>query len=146
MPISCIELLVEALKYYGIKEIPGPDHNASVVDFFHEIGYDHINDDETAWCSAFINYIAQKCGYESSGKLNARSWLDVGNEISLPFPGDIVIFWRGSKDSWTGHVGLYVNKLGSQIYVLGGNQSNQVNIYAYPESKLLGYRRLSKIV
>jgi hypothetical protein len=28
------------------------------------------------------------------------------------------------------------------IYVLGGNQNNQVKISAYPDNRLLGYRRL----
>lgn len=134
-----------ALSQYGIKEIVGKQHNPEVLKYFTEIGHSWVKNDETAWCSAFINWVAKKSGLEYSGKLDARSWLKVGDKVKIPRRGDVVIFWRGSKDSWMGHVGLFIRETPNWVYVLGGNQSNQVKISAYPKNKLLGYRRLNKI-
>lgn len=133
-----------ALTQYGIKEIVGKNHNAAVVGYFKDIGFEQINDDETPWCSAFVNWCAMRAKYERTSNLTARSWLKIGVKIITPQLGDIVIFQRGSS-SWMGHVGIYVNQDLDNIYVLSGNQSNMVNISAYPKNKLLGFRRLRKI-
>ena len=37
---------------------------------------------------------------------------------------------------------FFVERDGPYIHVLGGNQNNQVNIKPYPESRLLGVRRM----
>lgn len=135
-----------ALKYYGVKEVSGGVHNPIILDFFSEIGYSHKDHpwitDETAWCSAFANAVAKRSGREYSGKLNARSWLSVGQEIETPDIGDIVVFWRGSPTDWRGHVGFYISEDATHIYTLGGNQSNMVCIQPYPKKQLIGYRRL----
>ena len=138
------DLLEEAFDHYGIEEITGSDHNPDIVGFFDEIGHSWVRDDETAWCSAFINYIAKRTGYERSGQLTARSWLDVGTEIETPERGCIVVLWRGSLSSWKGHVGLYINSDDRYIYILGGNQDNSVCIKRYPKERLLSYRKLNK--
>lgn len=105
-----------------------------------------INDDETPWCSIFLNWCAKKAGFERTGKANARSWLNVGRKVDIPEPGDTVIFWRGSKDSWKGHVGLFMGYGEDEdvIFSLGGNQGNQVSITEMPANQLLGFRRLAK--
>jgi len=131
-----------ALSQIGIKEIVGKAHNKEVLKYFSEIGHAWVKDDETAWCSAFVNWVCKKAGRSYSGKLNARSWLSVGTPIKEAELGDIVIFWRDSKTSWKGHVALFVRETPSWVYVLGGNQNNQVKIQAYPKSRLLGYRRV----
>jgi len=132
----------KAFSQYGIKEIVGREHNPVVLKYFSEIGHPWVKDDETAWCSAFVNWVCKKTNKAYSGKLNARSWMDVGIETTTPELGDIVVLWRESKSSWKGHVGFYVRETKSWVYVLGGNQSNQVKVTAYPKSRLLGYRRL----
>ena len=80
------------------------------------------------------------CDAPYTGKLNARSWLDIGMETNNPQPGDVVVLWRESKNSWKGHVGFYINRVDDEIFILGGNQDNQVKISGYPSSRLLGYR------
>jgi len=139
------ELLREMLKYYGLKEVFGPQHNPEIVKMFHDIGYEWVNDDETPWCSAALSWFCKRLGYERSGKLNARSWLEVGEEIIEPELGDVVIFWRGTKDSKLGHVGLYINVQKPLVYSLGGNQENMIGINPYALSRVLGYRRLPRI-
>ena len=140
------EILEEMLTNYGLSEIDGPLSNPDILKFFSEIGFSWVSDDsETAWCSAVINFFAKRHGYERSGKLDARSWLKVGEIVTEPKLGDIVVFWRESKESWKGHVAIYINSNEKYIWCAGGNQSNQINITAYPKSRLLGYRRLKKI-
>lgn len=137
-----------ARTYIGTREIPGKKHNPVIVGWLRRIAT-WISDDETAWCSAFVDHCARETGREHSGKLNARSWLEVGEEIPLSQarPGDVVIFWRGSRDAWTGHVAFleHVNLKRGLIYVLGGNQGNEVNVSGYPRERLLGIRRLRSL-
>ncbi len=139
------EVFAHAFQFYGMEEVRGEKHNPTILKFFSEIGHSWVQSDETAWCSAFINYLAKVNGYEWSGKLNARSWLHVGRRVNIPNPGDIVIFWRESPESWKGHVALYCHHDDLNVYCLGGNQSNQVCIKAYPRSRVLQYRQLNKI-
>ena len=132
-----------ALSQIGIKEIVGRKHNPEVLKYFKEIGQSWVKDDETAWCSAFANWVCKKVGLPYSKKLNARSWLKVGRQVYTPQLGDVVVFWRENPQSWKGHVAFFVRETPNWIYVLGGNQNNQVKISAYPKNRLLQYRRLS---
>ena len=129
-----------ALSQYGIKEIRGKDDNLEVIKYFDEIGFDgKALKDETAWCSAFVNWVCMKCNLPYTRKLNARSWLDVGMPTKDPKQGDIVVLWRGERNGWKGHVGFYVRETETHIYILGGNQGNQVQIAPYPKTRLLEY-------
>jgi len=130
-----------AFSQYGIKEIKGEKDNPEILKYFNEIGYNgSVLKDETAWCSAFVNWVLKISDAPYSGKLNARSWLKIGMETDCPEKGDVVVFWRGSKNSWKGHVGFFINAIGDEVFVLGGNQNNQVKISSYPKERLLGYR------
>jgi len=139
------DLLVTALSQYGISEIPGEINNPEVLKYFDEIGHAWVDEETTPWCAAFINWVAQQAGYEMTGKLNARSFLDIGDEIQTPQLGDLVIFWRKSKNSVYGHVAIFIREAEHVLYVLSGNQKNQVNISAYRKDRVLGYRRLRKV-
>lgn len=131
-----------AISLVGTKEVDGPGNNPVILGWAKELGIPYVSDD-TAWCSLFINYVAFKSGLPYTKKLNARSWLDIGTKVTTPKVGDVCVFWREHKDSWKGHVGLYLGEQGGNINVLGGNQSNAVNVQQYPVSRLLGYRRLT---
>lgn len=147
---------ITALSQYGTTEIVGKKDNPEVLKYFNEIGFSHLNlKDETAWCSAFVNWCFAVNRLPFTARLNATSWLDWGNEVDPPENargGDVVVFWRGKKkgekiagtDLMKGHVGFFVNydPDGKSINVLGGNQGNKVQIIKYPISKLLGIRRL----
>jgi len=133
-----------ALKYYGMREIVGGMHNDKILEMFKYIGHSWVHDDETAWCACFINYCLKKSGYLNTGKLNARSFLDLPNAIVQPQLGDIMIFWRVAPDTVYGHVGFFINELWEDpdgYFILSGNQNNQVNIMEYPKLRLLGIRR-----
>ena len=139
------KILKIAIAELGQKEISGPQNNPTIVNYAKEAGFAWVDDDETPWCSIFVNWVAKKAGLKQSGKANARSWLLEGlNVDAAPEPGDIVVFWRGSPDSWIGHVGFFFGFSidGERVYCLGGNQGNQVSVSAYPIDNVLGFRRL----
>ena len=132
-----------ASQYIGMQEIIGEQDNQTIVQMFQDIGYGWIKDDETSWCSCFINWLAFKLNCERSGKLDARSWISIGKTELNPRPGDIVVFWRESLTSWKGHVALFLGYSSTgDILCLGGNQSNEVNITIYPKERVLSFRRL----
>ena len=135
------------LSQYGVTETLGELHNNIILNYFKEIGLAWVTTDETAWCSAFANWVALKSCKEQSGALTARSWLKVGSKTTAPKQGDIVVFWRDNKHSWKGHVGFFIrySQDKKHIYCLGGNQNNQVNIKPYPSYRLLGFRKLKNI-
>lgn len=140
-----------AFTQVGVSEIEGEKDNPEILKYFNELGFDGSKlKDETAWCSAVINYLCKKLNLNYSGKLDARSWLGVGIPVENPQPGDIVVFWRGSDPNdfipgtqvKKGHVGLFINKVDGLIWVLGGNQGNRFSLEPYSDNKLLGYRRV----
>ena len=138
------KLFIEAVNQLGQKEIEGAEDNPVIVNYAKESNFGWVDDDETPWCSIFLNWCAAKAGLEKSSKANARSWLLVGDKTENPEPGDIVVLWRGAVDSWEGHVGILFgfSKDSKRVYILGGNQGNQVSIAGFPTEQVLGYRRL----
>ena len=120
-------------------------NNPKVVAYFKDSGNPGVKDDETAWCAAFVGAMLRRAGVKSTGALNARSYLDWGKPVDRKDaqPGDVVIFKRGNS-SWQGHVAFFVKDRGALIDVLGGNQSNAVNVKGYQAAALLGIRRPPK--
>jgi uncharacterized protein (TIGR02594 family) len=139
------DLLLELLRNYGLKEIDGSLSNPEIIAMGKFLGYKIKDDSTTAWCSLCLNFYAKKMGYEYSNKLNARSWLSVGTEVMVLQMGDVVVYWRNRKDSWEGHVGLYISEENGLIWTLGGNQNNGLNISLYNKNRVLGYRKLNKL-
>ncbi|HZG46658.1 MAG TPA: hypothetical protein VEZ41_10420 [Allosphingosinicella sp.] len=57
----------------------------------------------------------------------------------------MLVFWRGDRDGWKGHVGFYVGEEPKQgnttvYHVLGGNQSNKVCVARLAANRLLAAR------
>lgn len=135
-----------AQSYIGTTEGPGLEDNPAVMAMYASVGHDWVEHDSVAWCAAFVGHCLEKAGLRSTRRLNARSYLDWGIPVDLADaqPGDIVVLSRGSK-SWQGHVGFFVKTAGAMIEVLGGNQSDAVNIRRYAKSRLLGVRRAGNV-
>lgn len=130
-----------ALSQYGIAEIKGEKHNPEVLRYFHDIGHKWVLDDETGWCAAFVNWCLLQAGVKGTGKLNAKSFVDWGEEVKTPVPGDIAVFDRGGA---FGHVGFFIRQTSKYIYLLGGNQGDCVSIVKEDISKLISIRREPK--
>jgi len=139
------QLIKIALAEYGVTEIPGDEHSPDVLKYFHQTGRDWVKDDDTVdWCDVFMDWVILKAGLRPTEGLNAREWLKEGQIIKTPELGDLVILWRESRESWKGHVGLYIRESDRFVWVLGGNQGNSVRISAYRKERVLGYRRLKR--
>lgn len=139
------QLLKIAFNELGTEEIVGDKHNPQVLKYASDTKIAGITTDEIAWCSTFVNWVAWKAGLQYSGKANARSWLNVGTKVTLPEPGDVVVFWRESPQSWKGHVGIFVGVSfdKKRVYCIGGNQGNRVSVSAYRIDTVLSYQRLA---
>jgi len=144
------DILKVALSQYGVTEIKGKIDNPAVLKYFHETGRTWVNNDETPWCDAFLDWCAMKAGLKFTPGLTARAWLRAGEavepekvtEMALEIP-IICVLWRGEKVGIYGHVGLVTRLDTDSVWLLGGNQGiGQVNIRPFALHKVLGYRRL----
>ena len=122
----------------GVDEIRGDDHTPRIIEY-HAATSLSATTDETPWCSSFVNWCMMKSGEDRTNSAAARSWLRWGSPLDDPQLGCVVIFSRPPNPS-SGHVAFFVRSEARRVWVLGGNQSNQVNIASYPEDRLLGYR------
>ena len=129
-----------ALKELGVAEVPGPGDNQRIVEYLRStnLGGDMAANDETPWCSAFVNFCVEKAGFAGTDSASARSWLNWGRETDAPVAGCIAVFTRGAPPN--GHVAFYVSETADQIKVLGGNQGDKVGYAYYPKSRLLSCR------
>lgn len=97
-------------------------------------------DDKASWCSSFVNWSLAQAGIAGTGSALARSWLDWGETLSEPLPGCIAVLSREDPTGWKGHVGFFLRMDAQSIFLLGGNQLDQVREHFYPKANLLGYR------
>jgi len=78
-----------------------------------------------------------------NGGTYAASPMTVGGlwGVGLPAPalGAIATKKRGNS-SWQGHTGLVVGANKDQVFLLGGNQSDAVNVAAFKCSEIVAYR------
>jgi uncharacterized protein (TIGR02594 family) len=140
-PAAALPWLAEARRLIGTREIPGPRDNPVILDWARatRIPYD---DDETPWCGLFMAHcIAATLPDEPlpANPLGARNWLKFGRDMA-PQMGAILVFSRGSVQSWSGHVALYAGEEAEMFHILGGNQSDTVSIAKIAKSRLLGAR------
>ncbi len=122
----------------GVTEYPGEQHNPMILKY-HRAVLGGLKRDEDSWCSSFVSWCLEEAGLPSTDSATARSYLQYGVQTS-PKVGAIVVFWRERRSSWKGHVGFFVYQDEKNVYCLGGNQGNSVNIAAYPKSRVLDYR------
>jgi len=129
----------------GQRDYPGPRYNPRVVEYLNTTGLQG-NDDETSWCSAFVNWCMLQARQRGTNNAAAKSWLTYGQARGSPRPGCIVVLWRESPSSWKGHVGFFDGfDIGNRVRLLGGNQSggvswDEVCVANFPQERVLGYR------
>lgn len=129
----------------GVTEVKGEESNPRIMAYAQQIGFDNwYHNDDTPWCSVFLNWAAEQAGLERSDDGRARSWQSVGKVIERPEPGDIALFAPTAERDRITHVGIYVgySQDYKRIYLLGGNQSDQVNISGFRVETLVEFRRL----
>ena len=129
--------------YLALAEWPGATHNPAIVKMFADVGHDHVRDDETSWCAAFVGAVLASLGLPHTGKLNARSYMTYGAAVRTEAarPGDIVVLWRESRESWKGHVAFFKEFRDGKVILRGGNQGNAVSDAPYAMDRILAIRR-----
>lgn len=127
-----------ALGWLGIREVRGRRHNRTVVEWLTSVKR-WATRDEVPWCAAFVDAVLRAAGKCGTGSLRARSYETWGVESDGRF-GDVVVLSRG-RNPRKGHVGFVVGKSSRHVYVLGGNQGNEVSIRRYPIRRVVTYRR-----
>jgi uncharacterized protein (TIGR02594 family) len=111
----------------GTNEVRGARDNARVVEY-HQTTTLRANDDETSWCSSFVNWTMEQAGVRGTDSAAARSWLNWGQAVPIDAasvrPGDVIVFPRGNNPA-QGHVAIVDEVLANgRVRVVGGNQSN----------------------
>jgi len=142
--------------YLGLEEVEGAGSNPLIVGMLKQDAPWLAGGDEIPWCAAFVNHVAARIpGMPRSKKLNARSWLAVGQDVRLPDAKvgfDVVVLSRGVGAPGAnvldapGHVGFYGGWRAaagrpSEVLVLGGNQGDAVTAAWFPAARILGIRR-----
>lgn len=127
-----------AVSLYGTKEIPGAKHSPVIMGWIKKLGAKilgiNVTDDETAWCGTFVAYCLHSNGLPTAPiAVRAKAWATYGRQLNGPRLGCIMVFDR----SGGGHVGFYTGEDNTHYHILGGNQSNMVNIMRLEKSRLV---------
>lgn len=149
--MSELNWLQIAKSYIGTQEIKGVEHSPAVLALWKS-AFDAVNqpiaeiftNDETAWCGGFVGGVLAQSGlghHIPKTFSMARSWARAGTPLGKPTYGCVVVFWRGSPKSASGHVGFCVgqDKAGN-LMILGGNQADAVNIKPFSKNRVIAYR------
>lgn len=151
--------VAEARRFIGTKEIKGSLHEAKIITLIKSaekatnqnlswlFGKDKSGktayNDETAWCGSFLAGIFTNVGLGHKipkDFYRAKAWEASGTKLTKPAYGCVVTFTRDGG----GHVGIVVGitKAG-YLKVLGGNQSDAVNIADFDPKRVSSYRWVS---
>lgn len=129
-----------ALSLRGTKETPGSGNTKRIMEWAAKLGGDvkkTYTADSIPWCGLFTGYCLVAAGHNGiQTPLWALSWNQYDKKLSKPCWGCILVFTRNGG----GHVGFAVGEDSTYFYVLGGNQSDQVNIAKVAKSRCVGYR------
>lgn len=129
-----------ARREIGQREVVGSSHNMRIIEYLQsceKLDASAQKKDETAWCSAFVNWVMEQSGIQGTDSAWALDWRGWGNAKNTPKLGAIAVFSRDAG----GHVGFLIEDKGTKIRLLGGNQSNSVKISTYPKDGTLGGMR-----
>ncbi len=129
--------LQQARQLDGLREVKGAEHSPEILQMWKDIRRGGIKDDETPWCAAFAGAMLERSGIQSSRFESAKSYLQWGDPLPGPVYGCIVVFTREGG----GHVGFVVGwDEQGRLLVLGGNQGDAVNVKAFTQDRVSGYR------
>jgi len=139
---TSLKLYNHALEDFGLSEISGPGSNARIKAAI-TLAADWLNPDDskTAWCGCMMGLWFTELGLKPVDEFyRAASWKSVGKPILLSEArqGDICILSRtGGK-----HVALFSKLSNDQVFLLGGNQHNSVNISSFHKDFVESVRRV----
>jgi hypothetical protein len=122
------QILVQAKKLIGTKEIFGPKHNDEIMSWAKDLGIEKIyTNDEIAWCGLFMAIVCKRAKLEIN--MTAREALWALNWNKFGTRQKVAMLGVGEDDVC--------------YHILGGNQSNMVNITRIAKNRLSQIRRTS---
>jgi len=130
----------------GQKEIAGARDSSRIVGY-HKSTSLRAGDDETPWCSSFVNWTLERAGHRGTDSAAAISWKHWGNKVdglNNAKEGDVVVLHSSTGN----HVAFFTGKGDGSVTLLGGNQSDQVkkSTYNLNEWEVVAVRRPEHLV
>jgi uncharacterized protein (TIGR02594 family) len=129
-----------AERYIGTKEYPGAGNNPVILQWasktarFLGISY---KQDSVPWCGLFTAFCINEVGLVPvKVAVRASEWAKFGVAVREPVLGAIAVFTREGG----GHVGFVVGHDADALHVLGGNQSDAVNVQRIAKSRCSAMR------
>lgn len=124
--------MIIAMNELGQTEVTGKNANPRIMEYFKASSFWGEDDSgaQNAWCASFTSWVMNQNGYAlPQNAFRAKSWINFGKAISKPIYGAIGVKSRAGG----GHVAFVVGRSrdANLLYMLGGNQANEVNICAY---------------
>lgn len=111
----------------GTKEFAGKQNNSVIIGWAKKIGgwiSSFYKEDSIPWCGLYVAHCMKEAGFPvRQDALSALSWSSYERSCE-PCLGAIMVFNR----SGGGHVGFYVGEDHEAYHILGGNQSDMVNV------------------
>ena len=130
--------LQAGMSYIGTKEVPGAKDSKVIIDWAKDEGGDIAQEythDSIPWCALFANMALTKASLKGTETLWALDF--AGNWPSVKLTGPAVGAFAPMLRSGGGHIGIVVGQdQHSNIMLLGGNQSDAVNIKPFTRSRL----------
>ncbi len=131
-----------ARRFEGLKEIPGPKHNPTIMQWaatgpaWIKAAY---TGDEIPWCGLFCAGVFREAipGVKlPANPLSAAAWGPWGQKLLQPSLGALLVFKRPGG----GHVGFYEGEDATCYHVRGGNQGNAVSVVRIEKNRLVALR------
>lgn len=134
----------------------GSDNHGPDIRRYHEVT--GASEGES-WCASFISY----CFKEGNGgttpyqptagarktlaRFKAKGWDFAASVNNPPAAGDIIVWYRGPRNGWMGHIGIVSDYRDGIVYTIEGNRGpypSKVSAFSYTLGqidKLLGFGR-----
>lgn len=138
----------------GIKEIAGPTSHPQILDWLQRCEQLYptdipLDDSKYAWCGVFVGCMVldERLSNKTSTLppppkyfQGAKRWLNwsEAREFNKTKRGDVAILSRGRG---LFHVAIVANVYSDGLGLVGGNQSDEVNVTFYPWTKVKSIRR-----
>lgn len=134
--------MVIARSLVGTKEY-GRGDNPVIMQWAELADIPGYSGDDIPWCGLFVAHCLSAAGIDPIDQpLWARNWAKFGTKLDDPAYGAVMVFVRNGG----GHVGFYVGEQGSSYLILGGNQSDSVNVSPVSKSRLMAVRYPTRFV
>lgn len=118
-----------ALAEVGVLEDTRAGKSTTRIEQYHAVTKAGRAVDDVPWCASFVSFCLEQCGILSTRSKTATSYASYGIATLPSRQFAILGFGKADKDAGgSGHVGFSLGAWSGEVYLLGGNQKNGVNI------------------